>query len=96
MKFSNNDFFSKCDQTRRAMRICSHLLKKYLMENFIFCTVQFAVNIFLIPVEKAVGGRQIAVRSLSYKNQSVDLQSKSMEWFLFDRGLCHERIKFQS
>ena len=30
------DFFSKCDQIRSFLRICSHLLKKSLMENFIF------------------------------------------------------------
>ena len=39
MKFSIKDFFSKCDQIRRKMRIWSHLLKKFLMENFIFCAV---------------------------------------------------------
>ena len=31
--------------------------------------------------------------SLSYKNQSIDLLRKSMDWFLYDRDLCHERIK---
>ena len=36
MKVSNKDFFSKCDQIRSFLRIWSHLLKKYLMENFIF------------------------------------------------------------
>ena len=36
MKFSITDFFSKCDQIRRKLRIWSHLLKKSLMENFIF------------------------------------------------------------
>ena len=39
MKFSITDFFSKCDQVRRKLRIWSHLLKKSLMENFIFCAV---------------------------------------------------------
>ena len=39
MKFSINDFFSKCDQIRSVQRIWSHLLKKFLMENFIFCLV---------------------------------------------------------
>ena len=34
MKFSIKDFFSKCDQIRRKLRIWSHLLKKSLMENF--------------------------------------------------------------
>ena len=37
MKFSIKDFFSKCDQIRRKLRIWSHLLKKSLMENFNFC-----------------------------------------------------------
>ena len=36
MKFSTKDFFSKCDQIRRKLRIWSLLLKKSLMENFIF------------------------------------------------------------
>ena len=37
MEFSIKDFFSKCDQIRRFLRIWSRLLKKSLMENFIFC-----------------------------------------------------------
>ena len=32
------DFFSKYDQIRNFLRIWSHLLKKSLMENLIFCT----------------------------------------------------------
>ena len=36
MKFSIKYFFSKCDQIRSFLRIWSHLLKKFLMENFIF------------------------------------------------------------
>ena len=39
MKLSIKDFFSKCDQIRSFLRIWSHLLKKSLMENFIFCAV---------------------------------------------------------
>ena len=39
MKFSMKDFFTKCDQIRRKLRIWSHLLKISLMENFIFCAV---------------------------------------------------------
>ena len=38
-KFSITDFFSRCDQIRWKLRIWSHLLKKSLMENFIFCAV---------------------------------------------------------
>ena len=43
MKFSIQDFFSKCDQFRRKLRIWSHLLKESLMGNFIFCAVN-AIN----------------------------------------------------
>ena len=39
MKFSIKDLFSKCDQTHNFLRIWSHLLKKFLMENFIFSLV---------------------------------------------------------
>ena len=39
MKFFVKDFFSKCNQIRRKLRIWSHLLKESLMENFIFCAV---------------------------------------------------------
>ena len=39
MKFSITDFFSKSDQIRRKLRIWSHLRKKFVMENFIFCVV---------------------------------------------------------
>ena len=32
-------------------------------------------------------------RSLSYRNQSIDLQSKSMDSFRYDRDLRHEMVK---
>ena len=32
-------------------------------------------------------------RSLSYRNQSIDLSCKSMDWFLYDRELRLERVK---
>ena len=30
---------------------------------------------------------------LSYRNQSIDLRSKSMDWFPYDNGRRHERVK---
>ena len=39
MKLSMKNFFSKCDQIRSFLRMWSCLLKKSLMENFIFCAV---------------------------------------------------------
>ena len=32
-------------------------------------------------------------RFLSYRNQSIDLQSKSKDWFIHDRDLRHKRVK---
>ena len=36
MKFSIKDFFIECEQIQSLLRIWSHLLKKSLIENFIF------------------------------------------------------------
>ena len=44
-KFSIKDFFSKCDQIRRKLRIWSHLLKKSLMENLIFCAMTYLLSL---------------------------------------------------
>ena len=41
IKFSIEDFFSKCDQIGKKLEIWSQLLNKSLMENFIFCAVSF-------------------------------------------------------
>ena len=35
--------FRKCDQIRKELRIWSHLLKKSVMENFIFCVVVLVI-----------------------------------------------------
>ena len=43
MKFFIKDFFSKCEDICRKLRICSHLQKESLMEHFIFCA---ALNSF--------------------------------------------------
>ena len=34
------------------------------------------------------------VSIISYRNQSIDFQSKSMDRFLYDRDLRHERVKY--
>ena len=40
MKISIKDFFSQCHQIQSFLRIWPHLLKKSLMENFIFGAVK--------------------------------------------------------
>ena len=32
-------------------------------------------------------------RFLSYRNQFSELFCKSMDWFLYDGDLCHEKVK---
>ena len=50
MKLFNKDFFTKCDQFCRKLRIWSHFLRKSLMENLIFlCSVLLQV-IYLITL----------------------------------------------
>ena len=34
-------------------------------------------------------------KPLSYRNQSIDLLPKSMDWFLYDNGLRYERVKLE-
>ena len=48
MKFSIKDFFSKCDQIRRLLRIWWNLLKKPLVEIFIFSVVSCITRINII------------------------------------------------
>ena len=45
MKLSIKDFFSKWDQIRRKLHIWSHLPKKSLRENFIFCVVWTLIRV---------------------------------------------------
>ena len=54
MKFFTEDFFSKCDQIRRKLWIWPHLLKKSLLENFIFCAV-IMLNVSLTKSEQSKG-----------------------------------------
>ena len=39
-----------------------------------------------------VGLESFMQRSLLYRNQFIDLQKKSMDWFLYDKNLPHERV----
>ena len=51
-------------------------------------TVSLAVAIFL-ALQLTLSWR----RPISYRNQSIGLLCKSMEWFLYDNSLRHERVK---
>ena len=63
MKFSIKDFFNKSKQIHSFMRIWSHLLKKSLMENFIFRALILKANylaicpywLLLLPAKLSIG-----------------------------------------
>ena len=64
MKFSIMDIFDKCDQIRSFLGIWSHLLKKSLMENFIFC----AVLLYLSSLEAYFKTSRTSTMELSCEN----------------------------
>ena len=53
MKFSIKDFCSKCDHIGRTLQIWLNLLKKSLMENFIFCASVCSKS-GIAEIEKAI------------------------------------------
>ena len=104
MKFSTKDFFSKCDQILRKLRVWSHLLKKPLMENFIFCTVW--VRIFVTKLLFCLFDNNLESLGLNLRlfklfhdggryhieTSPLICSVKSMDWFLLDNGFRHERV----
>ena len=63
MKFSIKDFFIKFDQ----IRSWSHLLKKSLMENFIFCAVVLLYQLNFLKKVKSI---------LKYRNKLKKKQTR--------------------
>ena len=49
MSFSITDFFSKLDKIRSFLQIWSHLQKKAVTENLIFCAVMRLKGLLAIP-----------------------------------------------
>ena len=74
LKFSIKDFISKCDQICRKLRIWSHLLKKSLMENFIFCAVVFFYR---------SNHSQILFKKIGILKNFAIITTKNMCWSLF-------------
>ena len=62
-------FFSKCDQIRSFLWIWLHLLKKSLMENFIFCAALF-VTVVLWFSDDYRGHRSLIIRLNSHNLRS--------------------------
>ena len=51
------------------------------------------INKKIEPHQNATGSLTLSWRRpLSYRNQSIDLLGKSMDWFLYDNGVRRERV----
>ena len=87
MKFSIEYFFSKCDQIRSFLRIWSHLLKKSLMEDLIFCAVYIEItlrhgcstvnllHIFRKPFPKNTSGGLVFLNQITWNINKIKIKS---------------------
>ena len=73
MKFSIKNFWSKYDEIRRKLQILSYLLKKSVMENFIFCAV-------LLSQVEHLGKEIRTVKSLQTNMKICDFKSFLSPW----------------
>ena len=83
MKFSIKYFFSKYDQIRRKLRIWSHLLRKSLMENFIFFAVfiwQSSLISFVIMQLDYIGYKDNNFSAEIYFSPTEVLKGKKRNW----------------
>ena len=75
MNFYIKDFFSKCDQIRRKLRIWSYSLKKFLMENFIFCAVikqkNYSVNSLFFTTSVIEGSERPKLKNCTVEEVSA-------------------------
>ena len=53
------------------------------------------IDIRILPVMQAVIN-SFMTEVPRYRNQSIGLLSKSVDWFLYDRDLRHERVKWKN
>ena len=97
VKFSIKNFFSKCDKIHRKSR--AWLLKKFLMENFIFCGVsivyryyrniskisKFTLNIFIYSWNY----REVSFWNIPYFVKSMHINRLLTTSF---RGLLHQNF----
>ena len=70
MKFSVKDFVSECEQIRGTLRICLHLLKTSLTENFIVGAVflLFYFSLGKNGFRKRISKMMVGVETFYWKN----------------------------
>ena len=77
-------------------RISSHFLSSFIFRHVAY-SVYFHYFFLTAKIVKRENDQFKLTpswrRPLSYRNHSIDLKSISMDWFLYDNGLRHERVK---
>ena len=86
MKFSVNDFFTKCWQNTRKKQICSHLRKKLVTQNLFFVesTWSFSLSRLWIRVGNHLNGL-----SCIYKYQGFQKKKNFVNTFAFLTFGCY-------
>ena len=88
ISFSSNKFRVNIYRLLKALKVLWMLICEYL-------NIVGILILMCIGYKKCTQPRlNLSWRwSLSYRNQSIDLQSKWIDWFLCDRNLRFERVK---
>ena len=73
-EFFIKEFFSKFDQIRSFLQIWSHLLRKSLMENFVFCPLLCTDSSFPYFSDFASFFRRIKLRRCQFRGACVRLK----------------------
>ena len=89
-KVNNRNIKKRCEISSKLTIIKTLELRQWLFMVLLY------LNIFHTFVTSPLFLTELSLswrRSLSYRNQSIDLLSKSMDWFLHHRDLRHKRVK---
>ena len=63
--------------------------------NILWCSCIKILKLCLAIVQHAREGETMGyIGTKNFNHRVIDLQSKSMNWFLYDWNLHHERVKF--
>ena len=94
MRFAIKEFFSKCNQ----IRIWSHLLKKSLMENFIFCvvTLKFSVKYFTRKCEQILNCIKSYFTLSVFYQLKVSITAMQNPFNLFAMHRCVKSVRVRS
>ena len=72
-----------------------HLVRLWSLGQASSCRYKVCDHLLTFCLQKRIAYFSLTIswrRPLSYRNQSIDFRSKSMDWFLYDNGLRHERV----